>query len=226
MENDELGNWRRLGAAVRRARLDLGITNRSHLADECNISARVLADIEAGVRANFSRRVMDRIEAGLGWPTGTIDQIVSDATFTPPTPRGDGGLVFRRAVFDRRPIPVEIGAIENAIYALDEARRTGGSNATTVHAALLAQCWPYVTRLLEDNCRPGIEVHPAVRPFYDAFTLLSAWASPNDPPPCYAQWLVGDATTVDESTRQRYMQRWSSARRVRGGGLPPERVVA
>ena len=49
MENDELGDWRRLGAAVRRARLDLGITNRSHLADECNISARVLADIEAGV---------------------------------------------------------------------------------------------------------------------------------------------------------------------------------
>lgn len=73
------------------------------------------------------------------------------------------------------------------------------------------RCWPSAgptsRGCFEDNCRPGIEVHPAVRPFYDAFILLSAWASPNDPSPCYVQWLVGDATTVDESTRQRYMQR-------------------
>lgn len=220
MDHHELESWRRLGAAVRAARINLGFTSREHFAEGCTISARVLGDIEAGARTNFSQRILDRLQAGLRWPDGTIDSILSDANFDAPSAGVAEDLVFQPAVFDRRPVTVEIGAIERSIRALDGARR--GADAKDHHTAeselaqtVIALCWPYVNRLIEDNCRPGLGVHPAVRPYYDAFTRVSGWASPNDPASRYAQWLVGDAPAVDETTRNRYIQRWSAARRAR-----------
>lgn len=222
MDKTERENWHRLGQAIRKGRIEMGYTNREAFADVCNVSVRVLADVEAGSRNNFSDRVLGGLEEGLGWPAGTIDQIISDPGYQPPAPGGSADLVFRPPVYNRRPVPTDVATIERSISALTEAHREAkGRKLTGVEAALaaalVADCWPYVLRLLEDNCLPGREVHPAVRPLYEAFAKLSDWAAPNDPSARYAQWLVGDAGEVSDSVRERNMQRWSDARRaVRG----------
>jgi hypothetical protein len=213
--------WSRAGELIRRARIELGYTNRENFADTCNVSTRVLSDIEAGTRSNFSSRVLSGLEDGLGWPAGTIDQLVSDPDFVPPTPGGAGDMVFRPPVFNRRPVPVDVAVVERSITALTEAHRASkekpGPTERALAAALLAQSWPYVLRLLEDNCLPGRELHPAVVPLYTAFSEISDWVSPSDASRRYARWLVGDAGTVDDTIRQRYTQRWSDSRRSTRG---------
>ena len=222
MDSTERGNWKRLGSAIRKARIDIGYTNREAFADACNVSVRVLADIEAGSRDNFSDRVLGSLEEGLGWPAGTVDQILSDASFQPPAPGGTTDLVFRPPVYNRRPVQVDVAVIEKSIAALTEAHRAAkGKKPSGVEAglasALVSHCWPYVLRLLEDNCLPGRELNPAVRPLYEAFEKLSEWASPGDPSARYAQWLVGDGGAVSEVVNERNMQRWSDARRAGRG---------
>ena len=220
MGNDEAENWRRLGESVRRARIDIGYTNRENFAESCNISARVLADIEAGTRTNFSDRVLAKLEEGLSWPSGAVEQIVSDPSFDPPTPGGAGDLIFRPPAFNRRPVPVDVSLIERSIATLTEAERAGSETKPTelaVAAALVAQCWPYIVRLVEDNCLPGKELHPAVRPLFETFVRVADWAAPDDPSGRYARWLAGDLGDISESVRQRFMQRWSESRRVLHG---------
>lgn len=218
METAALAGWHRAGECIRQARIELGYSNRENFAETCNISVRVLSDIESGTRTNFSGRVLGDLEDGLGWPAGTIDQLVSDPDFQPPTPGGAADLVFRPPVFNRRPVHVEVATIERSIAALTEAHREWGNRPGTVEktvtSALVSQCWPYITRLLEDNCLPGRELHPAVTPLYSAFVKLSDWVSPSDPARKYAQWLAGETGEVDETIKHRYMQRWSESRRV------------
>ena len=231
MDSTERGNWQRLGHAIRKARIDIGYTNREAFADACNVSVRVLADIEAGSRDNFSDRVLGGLEEGLAWPAGTIDQIVSDPGFQPPAPGGSTDLVFRPPMYNRRPVAVDVAVIERSITALTEAHRASEGKKisgveATLAAALVSHCWPYVLRLLEDNCLPGRELHPAVRPLYEAFAKLSDWASPNDASARYAQWLVGDARDVTDAVRERHMQRWSDARRAVRGRRAAEQVEA
>jgi hypothetical protein len=213
--------WNRAGELIRQARIELGYTNRENFADTCNVSTRVLSDIEAATRTNFSSRVLAGLEDGLGWPAGTIEQLVSDPEFVPPTPGGAGDMVFRPPVFNRRPVIVDVAVCERSIAALTEAHRASGQKPgpteKALAAALLAQSWPYVLRLLEDNCLPGRELHPAVVPLYTAFSEISDWVSPADPSRRYARWLVGDAGTVDDTIRQRYMQRWSDSRKSTRG---------
>jgi len=72
-------------------------------------------------------------------------------------------------------------------------------------------------RLLEDNCLPGRELHPAVVPLYTAFSAISDWVSPADPSRRYARWLVGEAGTIDDKLRHRYMEMWSDSRRSTRG---------
>ena len=128
--------------------------------------------------------------------------------------------MFKTPVFNQRPVLVDVGVVERSIAALTEAHRVWGKKPNpaeaTVAAALVAHCWPYVTRLLEDNCLPGRELHPAVLPYFEAFTKLSDWVAPEDPTRHYAHWLIGDAGDVDDQTWQRYMQRWSESRRAQG----------
>lgn len=226
MELAELENWQRLGVFVREARIALGYTNRENFAEVARISVRVLADLEAGTRTNFSNRVLADLEEGLGWPGGTIDQIVSDSSFEPPNPgTGGGDLLFRAPIFNRRPVPVDVKDIERSIIALTEVHRSPATKPSPVDAALVAQCWPYIVRLVEDNCLPGRELHPAVRPIYEAFAELATWAIPNDSIGRYVQWLVGDAVDVAETGRQRYMQRWLESRRAVRGRRTAEQQV-
>lgn len=213
--------WHRAGEFVRQARIELGYSNRENFAETCSISTRVLSDIEAGTRINFSNRVLSGLEEGLGWPAGTIDQIVSDPLFSPPAPGGAGDMLFRPPLFNRNPVWVDVATIENSIAVLTEAKHawgdTPGPVESAVAAALVAQSWPYVTRLLEDNCLPGQELHPAVYPFYSAFTKLSDWVSPADPTRRYAKWLVGESGAISDAQRERFMQRWADARRATKG---------
>jgi transcriptional regulator with XRE-family HTH domain len=213
--NTELEGWRRLGEKVRQARIDNGYTNQEAFAEECLVSVRVLSDLESGRRTNFSDRVLSRLEEGLGWPAGTMDQIVADPTFDAPGPVRSGDLMFRPPIFDRRPVHVEVAAAERAIAALTEASRSGASGETVsgLGAALVSLCWSYVIRLVEDNCLPGHELHPGVRPYYEMFAALASEHAPNDPVARYAKWLAGDASDATEPVRPRYHQRASGARR-------------
>ena len=130
-------------------------------------------------------------------------------------------MVFRPPTVNRRPYLVDVALAERSIAVLTEAHRAWGDKPGSVEkviaSTLVAQTWPYVLRLLEDNCLPGQELHPAVVPIYTAFTTISDWASPNDPSVRYAQWLVGEAGEVSETNRQHFMKRWSDARKATKG---------
>lgn len=224
MDRLQLEGQSRRGETVRQARIARGYTNRENFAEVCNVSTRVLSDFESGARSNFSERVISRIEEALQWPAGTIEQIASDPNFTPPAPVTGGDLIFQPPAFDRRPVATDVPTVERGIAALTEASRSGASgssDAAAMGAALVALCWPYVLRLVEDNCLPGNELHPAVRPLYSAFIELADEFPPQDPSQRYAQWLAGDAPDVTEPTRERYLQRWMDSRRVSRGRSAP-----
>lgn len=165
---DRLGGQSRRGESVRQARKALGYTNRERFAEACNISTRVLADLESGARTNFSDRVIGRIEVGLQWPSGTLDQLAADPEFTPPAPGTGRDLIFRTPTFDRRPVLVDVSVVERAMAALTDASRAkaSGEEVAALGSALASLCWPYVSRLVADNCRPGNELHPGVHPIY------------------------------------------------------------
>lgn len=233
VSNDDSG-WHRLGAALRQARIDSGYPRMEAFAEQCGVSIRVLSDLEAGRRTNFSSRVLGRLETGVGWPPGTMDQIVADPEFTPPGPEIGSDFLFRPPNYDRRPVPVDVAAVERAIAVLDgftrkrsasRARKRGGdavhddSVVDQIGAALVALSWPYVIRLVEDNCLPSNALHPGVRPLYETFLAISGEFAPNDPSSRYAQWLAGDVTDVGETLRQRYTQRWTESRNVRRGRI-------
>lgn len=222
MAASESHGWDRVGAAVREARVDMGYRSRDTFAEASDVSVRVIADLESGARSNFSAKILSRVESALGWQAGTIDQLVTDPTFvlSPTSPRGD--LVFHAPEFDRRPVAVDVAVVERAIAALTEAaRELKGTRpkAPVQHAAEAAVglCWPYVIRLVEDNCLPGNELHPAVRPLYETFLNTAATFCPADPQTPYVRWLAGDLTETSETVQRRHMQRWSESRRVRRG---------
>lgn len=227
VDSPDAAGWKRLGEMVREARMSVGFTNREDFAEACNISVRVLADFEAGKRTNFSERVLSRLEAGLGWPPGTVDQAVFDENFVPPKSVAGGNLLFRPPAFDRQPVQVEVVTVEKTISLLTEISReraaskskvaTDAEAVTRLGAAAIALCWPYVIRLVEDNCLPGNELHPSVRPVYEAFLAVQTEFAPDDNSGRYARWLAGDESDVPDPVRRRYMERWSESRRVRPG---------
>jgi hypothetical protein len=226
-------DWRRLGDAVHAARLELGYTNRETFAEAAGVSPRTLADLESGGRTNFSGRVLGSVESVLGWPSGTLQRIASDPDFTTPATGGlEVELVFKAPIFSRRPVLQDVALIERSIITLTEAARAadhrGDSSPTQgkLAAALVSQCWPYIARLVEQNCIPGRELHPAVRPIYDTFTAVADRFAPDDPNSHYTKFLAGDDTDVTDAVKSRYKQRMNAARReAHGGGEDPDSVV-
>jgi len=80
-------------------------------------------------------------------------------------------------------------------------------------AEILVPLWPSVIGLMENNCLPGNELHPAVRQLYARFLALIADRTLAE---CsgyaeYAAWLAGDIA-VTEPIRQQHMARWKKAR--------------
>ena len=47
-------------------------------------------------------------------------------------------------------------------------------------AASLRVCWPYITRLVEDNVTPGVDVNPAVDQQYTVFRDMQMFFAPDD----------------------------------------------
>jgi transcriptional regulator with XRE-family HTH domain len=218
VDDSASGGWHRLGTAVRQARIEIGYTSRENFAEASNVSVRVIADLESGARSNFSDKVLSRVESALGWVTGTMDQIVADARFVPPQPSSSDDLIFRQPEFDRRPVPVDVSAVERAMAALTEtARDPQSASVKRIAETTVGLCWPYVIRLIEDNCLPGNELHPAVRPLYETFLTVASQFSPSDPGGQYVRWLAGDSEAVADPVRHRYMQRWSDSRRAHRG---------
>lgn len=217
-----ISSWQRLGENVRRKRIDLGYSNRDAFAEASRVSVRVIADLESGKRSNFSDRVIARLEASLHWPSGTMGRIVSDADFAPPEREIADPFWFRPPVFDRRQVSVDVCAVEGAIAALAEVSRGKAAGAPVsaagISTAAVALCWPYVLRLVEDNCLPGSEPHPAVRPLYSAFIALAQEFVPSCPSQRYAQWLAGQANEdLPEITRRSYARRWQESQRGKPG---------
>ncbi len=220
----ETNGWQRLGALVREARLRVGYPNREDFAAACNVSVRVLSDLESGARSNFSERVLSRLESGLDWPPGTVDQIVFDSSFVPPKSTPGSDLMFRPPAFDRTPVQVEVGTVEKTIALLAELSRESGVEASKegsavnrIGAVAVALCWPYVIRLVEDNCLPGNALHPSVRPLYQEFLSVQDTFAPQDTSGRYARWLAGDMPDAPDAVRRRYHERWTESRRSRPG---------
>jgi transcriptional regulator with XRE-family HTH domain len=202
------------GACVRQARVALGHRQET-LAEVCEISLRVLSDIESGKRTNFSARIQARLEQGLGWPLGTIAQLVADPDSAPPSPGGIAARSTRPPVYDRKPVPVDVTIIERSIDELTELHRTcAGKPAPPAAMALAALCRPYFIRLLEHNFTPGQGVHPAVRADYaTTFAVLADWAATHDPDRGYAQWLLCHTGTAGND-HPRFMRRWAESRQA------------
>jgi transcriptional regulator with XRE-family HTH domain len=201
------------GACVRHARASLGHTQET-FAEVCGISVRSLSALESGERTNFSARILARLEQGLGWPGGTITQLVADPDSAPPPPGGIAGRRTRPPVYDRSPVPVDVTVIERSVDDLTELRRTcAGKAATPAAAALAALCRPYFLRLLEDNFVPGQGVHSAVRSDHATFAVLADWAAPHDPNRDYVQWMLRNTGTAADA-HSLYMRRWSESRQA------------
>lgn len=64
-----------LGQLVTRKRLEMGFTNRHRFAEAVGLSARVLGDLERGVR-RLTPRTYSHVEQGFGWPKKSIDSFL------------------------------------------------------------------------------------------------------------------------------------------------------
>jgi hypothetical protein len=224
VNSEESGAWIRLGALVRETRKTLGYRSFEAFADKCGFSARVASAIEAGERTNYSAQTLELLEAGLGWPRGTVERVVTEPDFDPATSTVQPGtsMLFRPPHFDPDPVPVPVEAVIEVCGALDQAAETvraaegAGTRAGTddlreLAAAVLPVCWIHILRMVEQNCSPGEHLSPAARPSYDAFVKIQEMFSPPGDLSAYAQWLVGDRPDTDKTDRDRYHRRWADS---------------
>lgn len=65
--------------------------------------------------------------------------------------------------------------------------------------------------LVERNCLPGYEMHPAVRVLYARFLAVAADDEKHLADASYVAWLAGDIT-VDAETRAALAARWEQSR--------------
>ena len=215
----DTGDYRRLGTAVRAARHAYGYTNREHFAEACGVSVRLLSDLESGTRANFRTRLLDKVEAALDWPAGTMGSVLTDPSFRPPAPGSSVDMVFRPPVFNRNPVALEVTVVERALSALAKAKQESTQPLTateqSLRLALVTVCGSYVKRLVEENCLPGKDMNPAVRPFLSTYTELAEWTGLADSTVGYLHWLGGDDPDASEAAQAMYTRRWAEARRAR-----------
>lgn len=203
MNDDTIEGWRRLGNAVRDARLAQGYTSRESFAESANISVRALADLESCARTNFSDRTLTRIEDKLGWKPTTATRIARDNAAAPP-PTNSGQQVPFRVGYPGA-VAVKAEAAERALTALtkipvDTATRDAEylEILDLLGPPLVELCWQYMTRLVENNCVPGAELHPSVRQLYDNFyTVATRFCTP-DPSGSYTQWLCQRRVKIDQ----------------------------
>lgn len=95
--------------------------------------------------------------------------------------------------------------VKHVTRVLNDLEREGGST-------LIVPLWPIIIGLMERNCLPGNELHPAVRTLYARFLALVA-DEPDDniTDARYAAWLAGDIT-VSSAIRNEFAARWEQSR--------------
>lgn len=216
--------WNRLGVLVRDARKALGYRNLEAFGAACDLAKRTVSAIESGERTNYSAQTLERLEAGLNWPRGTIERVLADPDFDPAKSieQSGVGLLFRRPEFDPSPVQVGVDAVIKVCDVLDQAAasvrsvkssrtRADDGELPQLAAAVIPVCWIYILRMVETNCYPGEDLHPAVRPSYDAFfKIQKIFSAPSDLS-SYAQWLVGDRPNTTKADRDRYHRRWEDS---------------
>lgn len=73
--SNEPTGWKRVGFAVKKRRLEVGLRRQRDLADKVGVDVRVINDIETGRRETYSIGTILQLERNLGWDDGSIEAI-------------------------------------------------------------------------------------------------------------------------------------------------------
>lgn len=215
----EPSGWPRLKALVRQTRIERGYPTAEMFASASDVALRVISDIESeGKRTNFSPKTLEKIERALGWAPGSVDRVLTEPRYVPTVIDPATTSLFSPSSFDRTPVPVDVVAIETVITQIDTMlanKRRSTSSWEDLAAAALQMCWPYILRVVEDNCLPGESLHPTARLPYEKFLAMHEVLIGEDPTAHYVQWLAGDLPDVPESLKLRYTKRWATSRKNR-----------
>lgn len=130
MDDNTGRDWRALGAAVVRRRIELGLNTREELAQRMSLSYRALTDLENGKRP-FSMNTLSKVEQALDWPSGTSVNILEGN----PEPEGATAEDYVTIHAHTIPLPQIMAIMEAATRARSAAdavqRETNRSPATT-----------------------------------------------------------------------------------------------
>lgn len=212
--------WAHAGKLVLRERKLQGWSSRQRFADHAGVSERVVQAVENAKRTNFNPRSLEAIEAALGWPAGEITRAAAGIS-TVESSQVSRESLYSSPRFDRSPVAVPMQDIEAALAALQHLRDAArGPEPVTPATRNLGQvlseiCWRYIVRLVEDNCLPGEDLHPLVRPTYEYFLDLREEMSGSEDLVRYTRWLAGQLPDVDPSTAATYMAQWRASQRDR-----------
>ncbi|KXO90960.1 Uncharacterised protein (plasmid) [Tsukamurella tyrosinosolvens] len=215
-KDPELEPWRHLGEMVIAARKSLGWRTRPDFVRATGLSKRLLLDVENGTRSTVTPKTLMRVEQTLGWPEGAISQILTDPDYVPQTNSRPASLdVFQPPKFSRDPVRVSVENIEELATTLSAlSAEAESSNAELrLKQSAVRICLPYIERLAEDNCSPGISVHAAIRPIVDEFVRVAKHYSPSEPGVDYVCWLAGENESASPALVERYMERFQRGRR-------------
>ncbi len=70
-------DWAKLGKAVTRRRVELGIDTIAAFARRVGLSTRILGDLESGKRSSYDPATLAKVEQALGWPEGRVDELLN-----------------------------------------------------------------------------------------------------------------------------------------------------
>lgn len=71
------GDWIRLGKAITRRRVELGLDTIAAFARHVGLSTRLLGDLEGGRRASYDPATLAKVEQALDWPGGRVEEILN-----------------------------------------------------------------------------------------------------------------------------------------------------
>lgn len=73
--------WREAGLAVYHRRIELGMASQSELAERADVSLNTISRLERGVPSKRRNPTWGAIESALGWPEGTIGNMVEGRAY-------------------------------------------------------------------------------------------------------------------------------------------------
>lgn len=102
-------DWERLGKYVVARRVNLGFDIRPEFAAAAQITTRVLSDIENGKRGNYDKVTIAKLEAALGWETGSVERVAEggEPWLKEQTPAAEVGAGLDKLLTDYRSGPDE-----------------------------------------------------------------------------------------------------------------------